>query len=355
LAAVDAGTGTADSAWKSDVRGSFVHAILPACGAVYVGGEFDQVGGQDRSNIAAVDLATGATTTWDPQASGTVLALARRSADIYVGGRFARVGGAEMQKVAAVDASTGVARDSFNASINPVPVGTEVRGLAVSDSALYLGGVFAPLGAGDAARANLAAVSLDSGSPTGWSAPVDGPVDTLSVAGDALYAGGAFGSVGTAGQRGLGAFGPGAGSSAVGGSCASQRTVESFGGLTPGGQTVPSGPRVVVPRHTVRSPAITQMTVKVSRLRSGRRSLIVSFRLARAGLVRLIFERGRRGRFVRLAQTTAHGQRGLNTFSFPGLRVGRRVLGRGRYRVRAILTAPRAVNGAGQTAFFTVR
>jgi hypothetical protein len=101
--------------------------------------------------------------------------------------------------------------------------------------------------------------------------------------------------------------------------------------------------------------AISRLTVRVLRLHSGRRNLIVRFRAARAGLVRLGFEQLRRGRFVRLAQAMVRAKRGVNTVYFPRLRIGRRVLGRGSYRIRAVALAASAVNGPGQTAAFAVR
>lgn len=354
LAALDTGSGAAFPAWRADVRGPYVRAILPACGAVYVGGDFDEIAGQDRRNLAAVDTATGAPTAWSPRAGGAVLALARQGPDIYVGGRFAQVGGAERQKLAAVDASTGIARESFNAGVDAATVGTEIRGLAVSNSALYVGGVFAPLGTSNPTHSNLAAVDLGSGKPTRWSAAVDGPVETVSVADDALYAGGSFGSIGAAAQRGLAVFGPDVGSSGGVASCVRQNSNAVTEG--PGGSTAPQAPTGVLPRPRVAPAVIAGTAVTVARLRSGGRALVVRFRLARAGVVHLRFaRRDRGGRFVAWAGATVRGRRGPNTVSFPGLRVGRRVFGLGRYRLRATVPASRGVEAASQTASFTIR
>jgi hypothetical protein len=41
---------------------------------VYAGGGFGSIGGQLRSNIAAIDASSGAATSWDPDAFGSVLA-----------------------------------------------------------------------------------------------------------------------------------------------------------------------------------------------------------------------------------------------------------------------------------------
>ena len=61
--------------WNPMPTGS-VHSLAVANGVVYMGGSFSQMGGQSRSNIAAVDATSGALLGWNPGASGTVSSLA---------------------------------------------------------------------------------------------------------------------------------------------------------------------------------------------------------------------------------------------------------------------------------------
>ena len=60
---------------------------------VYAGGSFNMAGGQLRSNLASLDLATGAVTSWNPSANGIVRALAANAGMVYAGGEFIAIGG----------------------------------------------------------------------------------------------------------------------------------------------------------------------------------------------------------------------------------------------------------------------
>ncbi len=58
-----------------------------------MGGFFTNVGPAVRNRVAAVDVATGAVTTFDPNANGNVNSLAVAGATVYVGGNFTTVAG----------------------------------------------------------------------------------------------------------------------------------------------------------------------------------------------------------------------------------------------------------------------
>lgn len=62
---------------------------------LYIGGQFTTVGGQSRARIASVSSSTGAVSSWNPDADGTVQAFAfSPSRDkLYVGGDFTTIGG----------------------------------------------------------------------------------------------------------------------------------------------------------------------------------------------------------------------------------------------------------------------
>jgi len=56
---------------------------------IYFGGEFDSVGDQDRSNLAAADTGTGLASFWNPRVVGEVDVLtADGRGGIAVGGGF---------------------------------------------------------------------------------------------------------------------------------------------------------------------------------------------------------------------------------------------------------------------------
>jgi beta-propeller uncharacterized protein DUF5122 len=370
LTAVDVDSGSLLGWGNPGAKGTdaVVYSLLPACGSVYVGGWFEELGGQPRRNLAALDPQTGAATGWQPGPDGAVFALARFGSTVYAGGDFAKVTGAAKQKVAGLNAGDGSATP-FNAGLYAESIGSSVRALAVSDSALYLGGIFTSLRG--ASRSNLAAVDPATGEPTGWDPSADGPVEALAVGDDAAYAGGSFGSLGTTAQRGLARFGPGGGSPFGSKACSfpsGSANLDSSPSSS-GGSSVRSGDASANPRPAGSSFEIDRFTVAPARLRRGGRPLTLKFRLSRQMSVRLRFQRRVRARcpvrpvralrrrtclrYVRFADVTRRGKRGLNRVSFPGQRVGRRRLLPGAYRIE-LAAMPPARMAVRRLAYFRV-
>jgi hypothetical protein len=115
LARIDAATGVADPSWTPDVTwGSFVTtrppivwALAAAGGKIWFGGDFGAVDGVPRTNFAAVDAVSGAV---DPNVDSpigalgdqfAVRALAASSSLVYVTGDFTDVGGVLRKNLAA--------------------------------------------------------------------------------------------------------------------------------------------------------------------------------------------------------------------------------------------------------------
>ena len=204
LAAIDAATGSVRD-WNPEIgRGPYggsVGALAVAGATVYVGGDFTTADGQPRSNLAAIGASTGAVTAWNPGAEGAsryVRALAAAGSTVYIGGQFDSVGGQPRPNLAAVDTTTGIATDW-----NPSPDGP-IGALAASGSAMFVGGRFTSI-AGQP-RNNLAAVDATTGASTDWNPDINGTVDALQVSGSTLYAGGLFSSVGPIAQRSFAEF-----------------------------------------------------------------------------------------------------------------------------------------------------
>jgi len=126
--------GRPDPTWNANVNtyGS-VLTIAVSGSVVYVGGRFSSIGGQLRHNIAALDASTGNATDWNPGvgASGfdEVRAIAVRGSTVYVGGEFDSLGGQPRKRIGAVDASTGTVTNW-----NPNADGAQVTALEVSGS-----------------------------------------------------------------------------------------------------------------------------------------------------------------------------------------------------------------------------
>jgi hypothetical protein len=95
IAAIDSTSPGFPTTWNSDVtvggEEDGVFAIAVSGSTVYVGGSFTGIGDSARNNIAAIDSTTsGGVTTWDPNANGSVNAIALdfTNARVYVGGAF---------------------------------------------------------------------------------------------------------------------------------------------------------------------------------------------------------------------------------------------------------------------------
>lgn len=191
-----------------------VDALAVVADVVYVVGRFDQLGGQPRPGIAAVDLA-GAVTAWNPwpytNASGASM-LAADGDTLYVGGTFEAAGGQARSGLAAFDAAgallpwkPAIAGERFPTSGRTAPL---VDALAVSGGIVYVSGTFTRAGGLD--RNGLAAFDA-SGAATGWDPDVDERqwVSALAADGAGVYAGGAFQWIGKATKRaGLAAIDP---------------------------------------------------------------------------------------------------------------------------------------------------
>jgi hypothetical protein len=165
-----------------------VDALVVSDSTVCVGGNFTEIGGAQRTNIAALDAYTGAATDWQPGASSPVRVLAVSGSTVYAGGYFASVGGYHRMNVAALDARTGTPT-SWNASANG-----PVSAMAMSGSRIYAAGAFTRIGG--RARTYLASLRQSTGAATAWNPHVNGRVDTLAVSGADIYAGGSFTRVG---------------------------------------------------------------------------------------------------------------------------------------------------------------
>lgn len=176
-----------------------VAAVGVSGAAVYLGGSFSSLGGVVRRSIAAISACDGGVTGFDPRAEGfnggtaTVYALEVSGSTVYAGGYFGAIGGKPRASIAALDAGDGSAT-SWNPSAKYGTGPAVIETLAVGDSTVYAGGVLTSIGG--QARNNLAAISADDGTATAWNPNPNSEIAALAVSGELVYAGGFFTSIG---------------------------------------------------------------------------------------------------------------------------------------------------------------
>lgn len=190
IAAVDIRSGKVTGWNPSSKDFMYVDSLVVNGSRVYAGGEFYTIGGQDRRSLAALDVVTGKATDWNPGGGNWSrdYALAVRGSTIYAAGGFSDdIGGQPRNFLAALDAVTGKA-----IAWNPSP-NSQVLAMAPQGDTMYVGGWFNNIGGQK--RYGLAALDVSSGQASAWN-PETGilgvwsQVRALSVNGSTVYAGG---------------------------------------------------------------------------------------------------------------------------------------------------------------------
>jgi len=167
-----------------------VYAITRIGDVAYLGGSFSAVvnkngGSLPRSNVAAIDLATGQPTAWAPRVSGAVHALATDGKTIYVGGTFSSVNGQPRGRFAAI--GQGGSLRSWTAYAN-----SSVYALAVYGSTIFMGGDFWQVDG--QSRGRLAAVTT-AGELLDWKPSANGRVRSIALSRRSVLVAGNFSSV----------------------------------------------------------------------------------------------------------------------------------------------------------------
>lgn len=180
------------------VNGTVYAAVSLPDGSIVIGGEFNSVDSQPRSNIARI-LADGTLDTtmfgkFTDGVNGTVYALAADSAGaVLIGGYFSEA--QEKQRQNLVRYTTdGTLDQSFGGTQQPIGPNGKVLAIAVQpDGGIVIGGEFS--GVGTAQRHNVARLNAD-GSVAGSQVAVSGVSGTVSAltvtASGAVVAGGTF-------------------------------------------------------------------------------------------------------------------------------------------------------------------
>jgi hypothetical protein len=205
------GSGGVNATFRPGAPGSKVSAVDYSGGRVYIGGSFTRVGGTSVFRVARLNSSSGALDTgWLPRVTNTtgtpnVRALHVAGDAVYIGGYFQQVGGQPRRSAARVSASTG-AVSGWNPRI--VVKQTKNRGIVYAlqtatvagSSVVFVCGDFAYANgsvtsdSGGTASPNIAAVNTTGGDMvrTVFWETTDGSVNDCLVAGRYLYVTGHF-------------------------------------------------------------------------------------------------------------------------------------------------------------------
>ena len=194
------GAGAVDTGWSPAGGGLVLSLALDASGNLYVGGSFNQFGGQPRNGVTKISN-TGVVASWNPSptlAAATLTTVRARAVDaaganVYVGGDFNMLGGQPhmgLGKVSAAGIVSAANTDTETAS------GTLVSAIAAQPGGGFIvGGTF--LKANGLPRGNLLRLQADGTLDTNWNPSANNVISALAVdsSGD-VYAGGYFTAIG---------------------------------------------------------------------------------------------------------------------------------------------------------------
>jgi uncharacterized delta-60 repeat protein len=174
--------GTLDAAFNPNATGAFstVSSIaLEPDGKILVGGDFDNIGGQPRNNIARLDATTGLADSFNPNANSSVFSIAvQADGKVLAGGDFTSIGGQTRNYIARLETD-----GRLDQTLNLSTVGIIVHANAVQpDGKILIGGSFTTvLGV---ARNNIARLNTDGTLDTAFNPNANAEVKNVAVQAD---------------------------------------------------------------------------------------------------------------------------------------------------------------------------
>ena len=229
--------GSLDSAFNPGAGGAVAAMTISDDGRkVFIGGTFSQVRGELRNNLAAIDAATGALDAWNPNATGAVAALSASGSLVYAGGAFRGLGSSPRTYLGAIDIRDGSALpfapliQNLNAGAAGKPAVIQALAFSADRSRLFIGGNFDHVNG--TPRTHIAALILPNGEldPNFLPGEPQGTVRSIHVEGNTVYIGGDFDSVQIPASLGSrpdnnATCGSAPGSSKIGNRCVWQRSL----------------------------------------------------------------------------------------------------------------------------------
>lgn len=196
LAAINTKTGQVTS-WDPNISdaeyGQAISAISVSGNKVYIGGGFYQVGKHLRNRIAAVDIKSGEVDSlWHPkitQLKSQIFDMAFVNDKVYLGGEFDSIGGLRRNGLAAVDITSGNVDLNWNPNPNINVGAPKIKAIKFYNNQLFVGGEFSSIGG--SLRNNIASLNLINGGSNIWQTNRNASqiVSTINISGNVVYAG----------------------------------------------------------------------------------------------------------------------------------------------------------------------
>src|ERR1039458_4101739 len=177
------------------------NAMAVVNGSVFVGGDFQSIGGVPRQRAAALAIDTGEPLSWAPGFDAPVLSMAYGANSLFIGGGFTNIISPtktnQVRGLAAVDLVSGTNNPAFSFLGTNGTQTVIVKALVFGANVLYVGGAFTVVGS--QARRFVAALDPATGSPGAFNANLaggSGGVVSLALGGGTnLYLAGDFTTV----------------------------------------------------------------------------------------------------------------------------------------------------------------
>ena len=173
LAKINKLTGARSPTFNANIpenMGIKINSLLIHNNQLFLGGQFSQVSGQARTNLAAISISTESLdTNFVPNPDGAVYQMVTTGTYLYVAGTFNNIGGQAIKYLAALNLTNGAANASFNPNPSRALIDQNIiRSIALSanNSTLYAGGAFTSIGG--ASRHLVAEVDVTTGSATNF-------------------------------------------------------------------------------------------------------------------------------------------------------------------------------------------
>lgn len=171
-AALSFPNGALDNNWNPNVSSSngnlpgYVYSIETDGSNIYLGGTFSGIGNANNSNsLAAVNMSTGALTSFNPAVNYLVKVLKIYNGRLYIAGYFNTVAGSSRKSLASFNVNTG-ALDSWNPNVTFGNISAHILSMDIVDNKVYIAGRMSKVG--NTTRYHIAAIDTGTAAPTSW-------------------------------------------------------------------------------------------------------------------------------------------------------------------------------------------